>query len=1288
MVARRGVWASLAVASLAAGLLTGVALPTAASARPACTAAQPGVSAATALAKVCGARVEVASARSVTAQTFANPDGSMTLEQSVEPRWARHADGSWGAIDATLHKAPDGTVVPTATVQRMAFSGGGTGPLATLTEDGRQLAVSWPHALPVPTLAGDTAVYAAVLPDVDLRVTASAKGFSEVLVVKTRAAAASPALKQVRFGLTTKGLTLAGTDAGGVEARDEKGRTVFAAPAPMLWDSAPGGDEPTAAPRSATAAATVPATHHRAVMSMRVSGNELSLTPDAGLLSDPGVQYPLYLDPSWTGGISGNAWTTVWSRSDLKNGSFWQNGTAMNDAANKGGAGSGRTCDSSDANGNCLSEQYVIRSLFRMDTSAVLGKQLFHATFRVQQRWSWTCNPKTDAKLWLTTGISPSTTWNNQPYWNPDLVAQSLADHRVGHAVSCNDVGDVEFDATAMVQNAIWSNSATMTVGLRAVDEGTVAQWKRFNAGTPVLAIDYDSAPNAPDTLTVDGKACGTGANRPIVATGSPTLRARLSDPDGDTLTGWFATAKLDPSTNQFVDVPGGGGSQGGVPSGSTGQFTPTGEVDGGVYNVRVVAADPWLSGPLVSNCEWQVDLTDPTAPTVNGDVYHAGSVGCPAPGCGGVGQTGSFTFTSSPDVASYRWGFTDPPSNIATPATVGAPVTVKWTPTSGGAMTLNVQAIDRSGRTALTRYQFVVAGLAPATARWLLNEPAGASTLSDDSGNGHTATLTAGAPGVPGRIAGGDTATHFSGTGFASAAHVLDTSRSYSVSAWVRLTDAGTTRTVVSQDGVHGASFRLKFQVECGCWIFELSDTDSVGEGQNTARSTDAATVNVWTHLIGVYDAGQAKLFLYVNGVLAGSSAAPPAPWNATGAFTIGRSRWRDTPTDFFIGDLAQVQAWNRVLMSEEIAAMTDPLSVGGVGEWHMDEVGPGPAFDASGRAHDLTFLGGASIPPSGSGQAGTGLHLNGSTAYAQADGPVLLTGQSFTVSAWVRLAATGGTGTQVVLSQDGTRTSAFQLAYRASDSRWLFGVAASDVDSPASAVAVSDAGAVAGQWTHLVGVYDAATKKVRLYLNGVAQFTVATATGAFDATGALAMGRGKQAGTFAGFLNGDVDEVRVFAGAVPDRSGPNLALRAPATASSSAPSAWGWDPSWVDNGPPSARMPGWSSWSSVDTLHTESIALTLPSQQTVSRVDLYARLDSGNVGTNFPANFTIEAWNGSAWVVVVRQSGYPAPATGEVQSFTFAPVTTNQIRVVGTSLQLMQFAEIELYAGVNRIP
>ncbi len=139
------------------------------------------------------------------------------------------------------------------------------------------------------------------------------------------------------------------------------------------------------------------------------------------------------------------------------------------------------------------------------------------------------------------------------------------------------------------------------------------------------------------------------------------------------------------------------------------------------------------------------------------------------------------------------------------------------------------------------------------------------------------------------------------------------------------------------------------------------------------------------------------------------------------------------------------------------------------------------------------------------------------------------------------------------------------------------------------------------------------------------------------------------------------------------------NLAPAASAAASSSAPENWGWALRYVNDG--NRGMPGWSSWSNVDTDHTEWLEFTWPAQRHFNRLDLYPRSDGASTGTDFPRDFTIEAWNGSAWVVVLRKTGHPAPTSGAVQSFTFPTQHTTKMRLVGTSVRIMAFAEAEVY-------
>lgn len=114
------------------GMFAGVAVAVAPAALPAATAAEPattafGESAAKLLAVSKGAPVEITSMRSETDQVFANPDGTLTREQFLEPVRIRRAD-QWLDVDSTLVRRGDGSWGPRAAAVDISFSNGGTGP--------------------------------------------------------------------------------------------------------------------------------------------------------------------------------------------------------------------------------------------------------------------------------------------------------------------------------------------------------------------------------------------------------------------------------------------------------------------------------------------------------------------------------------------------------------------------------------------------------------------------------------------------------------------------------------------------------------------------------------------------------------------------------------------------------------------------------------------------------------------------------------------------------------------------------------------------------------------------------------------------------------------------------------------------------------------------------------------------------------------------------------------------------------------------------------------------------
>lgn len=115
-----------------------------------------------------------------------------------------------------------------------------------------------------------------------------------------------------------------------------------------------------------------------------------------------------------------------------------------------------------------------------------------------------------------------------------------------------------------------------------------------------------------------------------------------------------------------------------------------------------------------------------------------------------------------------------------------------------------------------------------------------------------------------------------------------------------------------------------------------------------------------------------------------------------------------------------------------------------------------------------------------------------------------------------------------------------------------------------------------------------------------------------------------------------------------------------------------------------------GWTSNNSLTANHTESVSLDMGSARSVSKVDLYPRNDSGNIGQNFPIDFTIQtSTDNVSWTTVVTRSGYAQPGNA-VQSFTFTAATARYVKVEGTNLRpnpsdanryRMAFAEVEVY-------
>jgi hypothetical protein len=170
------------------------------------------------------------------------------------------------------------------------------------------------------------------------------------------------------------------------------------------------------------------------------------------------------------------------------------------------------------------------------------------------------------------------------------------------------------------------------------------------------------------------------------------------------------------------------------------------------------------------------------------------------------------------------------------------------------------------------------------------------------------------------------------------------------------------------------------------------------------------------------------------------------------------------------------------------------------------------------------------------GPGRAGNALTFDGADDVAVSDAVDVRTDGSFTVSAWVNIAV-GDFGRSTAVSVDGERTSRFRLGYVQDDDNhpfgaWTFRAAESDVDRPlVTKEASSTLPAETATWAFLVGVYDAATKKLWVYVDG-SRVGDGTLNTEWQPAGGLRIGGALAAGTPAEAWPGSVDDVRLYPG------------------------------------------------------------------------------------------------------------------------------------------------------------
>ncbi|MCW3816203.1 LamG domain-containing protein [Micromonospora sp. DR5-3] len=1062
----------------------------------------------------------------------------------------------WQPIDTRLQKNSDGSVAPIATLADVTFSAGGSAPAVRLPLNGGQVSLTWPGALPAPRIEGDSAVYESVLPGVDLRLRALSDGFTWVLVVKSVEAAANPALDTLRFGLDTTGpLSKRSRTGGGFEVVDALGTPVLSAGSAAMWDSSgltPSAQAAKNAALSAFAARekqdvvrAAPDLARKAELSTAVQGEDLVIRPDLSLLRGKNTTYPVVIDP----------WSTI---GKLR----WGYANSTNSTRDDGVPRAGL-----DPSGDG-----IFRSYFSFSLTSLSGKTIRSAKFLTEMTHSWSCT-STPINLWRTADLTTTgkQTWSG-PSFKLWIEERSGHAHKPSTGAGCSDDPQpdlpMEF-ASSNLKTDISNNRGqeiyTLALATRQSDgssESTKEWWKKFEAAATKLSVEYNTNPNTPTAAqlsthadyTAPAQACVTGTSRPAVRSDYPWLKATLTDPDGSnggSLSGVFTLQKLVNAT--WTAVTGWPKTDAGVAPGAKAevQVSPK-AVDGDIYRWQVQTKDT-LGGESDGSpwCEFSVDNSapkvEPKVTAADGLYLESPPLGTNQDPHGSVGYSGRFTFSANgaADVYDYVYQVSGGPQMTVKADSLGGSATVWVTPNMRLENVLTVFSRDKAGNSS-DRYDYVFLAGDPSapTAHWAIDEGAG-TTLSNKIDASAAATLTPGPRWQDSRVLGThqtngkDWSVKFDGTDdeAKTPASVIDTTRSFSVAAWVR-PDA-VTGVVVSQPGTNKSPFELQYFPTKQRWCFVAYGSDTVNGAATVspACTLDPVQLNVWTHLTGVYDAGSSTpLSLYVNGVRKGTGTLSAPAWASTGPLTIGASR-NGTATGFFNGAMSEVRVWDRVIDPDlDLAPIVAPVLVG---QWEMEDYDyedPRQEGDTSRYERPLNLSPYPSVDWSDTaGFDSSGLHFDGVSGYTETSTPVLRTDQSYTVSAWARY--TGGTGlSRTVIAQDGSNISASFLSCRTDSGVPKWSVMYRNVDSTSSSpVYAHGSECLLNTWVHLAAVQDRAAQTISLYINGALAARSSLAYTPWHANGPLAVGRAKWSGN-TDFFPGDIDRVRVWQGALSD--------------------------------------------------------------------------------------------------------------------------------------------------------
>jgi RHS repeat-associated protein len=444
-------------------------------------------------AKATGKPVEVLPDRDETTSVAAQPDGTFTAKLTSQIQNVQRS-GSWVPVDTSLNAASDG-LHPGAIKGTLTLSDGGSASPAAVFSDGAGHTVTLPATsdLPTPTIAGNTATYANVLPNVDLTQSALTSGVEQSLVIKSRP---TSALATWKLPIQLTGLTAVADKTGVIDLVDGSGKTVLVSGAPTATDAA----------GNFTAL-------QQTLVPTGDGSYELDVTPDQQWLADPSTVFPVTIDPTTNFAVTAHTYV-----------------------------------DSNNPTTNYSTNNYVyagmhvaqtLRAFASFNTSASNGKAVNSAlvNFHIVAQ----ANSARTTTLFDTGPISTSTTYNNQPTFGANR----------GTANGAGTGGWQAWNELALLKSWATAGVTTGTIGLEGTIENDTSYYKQYDSGqaggstSPYIAVNYDA--------TTAGMPTALASSQ--LSTFTPKLSGTAVNSAGGNVTDYFYVASPGSSTPDLVNA-------------------------------------------------------------------------------------------------------------------------------------------------------------------------------------------------------------------------------------------------------------------------------------------------------------------------------------------------------------------------------------------------------------------------------------------------------------------------------------------------------------------------------------------------------------------------------------------------------------------------------------------------------------------------------------------------------------------------------------------------------------